>query len=219
MQTNKQIFIFGGLALAVIVVIAVLAVMSGGNQYALEEHRIADSALLVKDKSHMTAGKNAKVTIVEFGDYQCPACGAAHPIVKQMLEAYKNNKDVNFVFRNFPLPQHKNARVAAEAAEEAGAQDKFWEMHDALYEHQSEWSDSDDALSAFANYARQIGMDADKLRQEVGKSAFEDAIQADVNDGNAAGVNSTPTFFINGSMMVGVPSIGAFKAAIDAKLK
>jgi len=219
MQTNKQIFIFGGVALVVIAVIAGLAVMSGGSQYAAEEHKMVDAALLVKDNSHMTGEKSAKVTVVEFGDYQCPACGAAHPIVKQMLEAYKNNKDVNFVFRNFPLPQHKNARVAAEAAEEAGAQDKFWEMHDALYEHQSEWSDSDDALSAFANYARQIGMDADKLRQEVGKSAFEDAIQADVNDGNAAGVNSTPTFFINGSMMVGVPSIGAFKAAIDAKLK
>jgi len=216
---NKQIFIFGGVALAVVAAIAGLALMSGGSQYAPVEHRIADASLLVKDNSHMTAGKSAKVTVVEFGDYQCPACGAAHPVIKQVLEAYRNNKDVNFVFRNFPLPQHKNARLAAEAAEASGAQGKFWEMHDALYEHQNEWSDSDDALGMFAGYARQIGIDADKMAQEVEKNAFEDTIQSDINDGNTAGVNSTPTFFINGEMQVGIPSIESFKAAIDAKLK
>src|SRR5258708_6923943 len=89
-----------------------------------------DSKSLVRSTSHMTGSPNAKVTLVEFGDFQCPACGAAYPVLKPILATYQSNPNFNFVFRNFPLPQHPYAQIAAEASEAAGAQGKYWQMHD-----------------------------------------------------------------------------------------
>src|SRR5271154_7108858 len=103
-------------------------------------------AILVHSDSHQT-NPGAKVTVVEFGDYQCPACEAAYPITKEVLANYGNK--INFVFRNFPLPQHANAEVAAEAAEAANAQGKFWEMHDKLYDTQNDWADLSNPLDKF----------------------------------------------------------------------
>jgi protein-disulfide isomerase len=104
-----------------------------------DSSQVVDSALLVKGDSHMTGQTNAKVTFVEFGDYQCPACALVAPMIKNVLSEYKDNKDVNFVYRHYPLPQHTNAVPAAMAAEAAGEQGKYWEMHDRLYENQKDW--------------------------------------------------------------------------------
>ena len=180
---------------------------------------VADPNLLIGKVSYMTGKKEAKVNVVEFGDYQCPACAYANSIVQQLIETYKNNPNVNFVFRNFPLPQHSNAMVSAEAAEAAGAQGKFLEMSDMLYERQNEWSGSSKALEIFAKYAQELKLDVKAFTDSVSKNEFKDAINKDRSDGQALGVNSTPSFFINGEKVVGLPSFEEFKKKIDGKLQ
>ncbi len=173
---------------------------------------------LITATSHSRGDPNAKVNIVEFGDYQCPACGAAYPIVEQVLAQYKNNPQVNYVFRNFPLPQHQFAQLAAEAAEAAGAQGKYWEMYNLLYTNQDTWVNSTDPLSIFVSYATQLKLDAVRFKTEVSASKYADIINQDVTAATALGVNSTPTFYINGIQEVGIQSAADFKARIDAEL-
>lgn len=147
----------------------------------------------VSDKDHSEGSKNAKVTLVEYGDYQCPYCGQAYPIVKKIQEAMGDK--LHFVFRNFPLSQiHPHALHAAEAAEAAAAQGKFWEMHDTLYENQKRLDDE-----SLAEYAQQIGLDVDKFVADMENGTYEEKVKADFLSGVESGVNGTPTFFINGS--------------------
>jgi protein-disulfide isomerase len=180
---------------------------------------VADSNLLIGQNSHMTAKKEAKVNVVEFGDYQCPACGYANPIVEKLIETYKDNPNVNFVYRNFPLPQHSNAMVSAEAAEAAGAQGKFWEMHNMLYSGQNDWAGSSKPLDIFTGYAQKLGLDVKAFTDAVNQQKFQDAIIKDRSDGEALGINATPTFFVNGGKMDSVPSFEEFKKIIDSKLQ
>ncbi len=180
---------------------------------------VADPALLITDSSHMTGKKDAKVNIVEFGDYQCPACGYANPIVEKLIEAYKDNPNVNFVFRNFPLPQHSNALISAEAAEAAGAQGKFWEMHNMIYSGQNDWSVSTKALEIFTGYAQKLGLDVKAFTDAVSQNKFQDVITKDRSDGNALGINATPTFFVSGEKIEGILSFDDFKKKIDGKLQ
>lgn len=177
----------------------------------------SDPSLLVRANSHMTGSASAKVTMVEFGDYQCPACGAAYPILKQITDKYAGNPDFNFVFRNFPLPQHPNAPIAAEAAEAAGAQGKYFEMLDQLYANQNQWVDSSNPLTFFLSYAGKIGLAADKFTADVAASKYASAISADQSDGNQLGVNATPTVFINAVQVVNFDP-KSIEAIIDADL-
>ncbi len=212
MTTDIKLMIGIGIATIVIIIGAVFLTSSSQTS----DKPIADSKLLVKSNSHKTASGSAKVTIVEFGDYQCPACGAAHPTTKQIISNYGSK--INFVFRNFPLTQHKNAQIAAEAAEASNEQGKFWEMHDKLYENQGNWSDVNTPLDLFIGYAKDLGLNTDKFKNDFSTNKFADKINQDESDGVALGVNSTPTFFVNGEMLVGSPSYETFKQKIDSIL-
>ena len=204
--------------------IVTLAIIVGGVFFLNKPSKVSDSTqpkvsdekLLVGDESHKIATDGAKVTIVEFGDYQCPACGAAHPVVKQILNDYQGQ--ITFVFRNFPLPMHNNAKISAEAAEAAATQGKFWEMHGKLYETQNTWAESSKPLDLFVNYAQELGLDADKFKEDVDGNKYSDRINKDKSDGNALGVNSTPTFFINGEKLVGASNYNTLKSKIDSQL-
>ena len=144
------------------------------------------------DRDHIQGSKSAPVTLVEYGDYQCPYCGMAYPIVKSLQHAL--GKQLRFVFRNFPLSDsHPYAQHAAEAAESAGAQGKFWEMHDALYENQEALEDHD-----LISYAEQIGIDSHQLAQDLEDGAYKARVREDFRSGVRSGVNGTPTFFVNG---------------------
>lgn len=176
-----------------------------------------DQNLLLGKNSYQTSPKNAKVTLVEFGDYECPACGYTSPIVKQVLEQYKSK--INYVFRHFPLPQHKNALSAAEAAEAAGSQGKFFQMHDALYSNQSEWASSDNPLTFFLKYARLLKLDTKKFEQDVKNNKFQAKIDAGLSDGSALGINATPTFYINNIKLEDAPTFQNFKSKIDSLLQ
>ena len=169
--------------------------------------------------SNHVLGENKKnVTLVEYGDYQCPACAGYHPLIKQLVETYKS--DIQFQFRNFPLQQiHQNARAAARAAEAAGKQDKFWEMHDLLYEQQSTWQDSTAANTIFEQYAKQLGLNVDQYNKDFASSEVNAIITADFNEGTRLGVESTPTFFLQGKKLDNPPrDLDGWKKLIDEQI-
>ena len=211
---TKEAKIISGVGVIFFALFALLIYKTNSGSQA-----VADPNLLIGQLSYMTGTKDAKVNIVEFGDYQCPACAYASPIIQQLIDAYKDNPNVNFVFRNFPLPQHSNAMVSAEAAEAARVQGKFLEMSAMLYDRQNEWSGNSKALEIFAKYAQELGLDVKAFTDSVSKNEFKDAINKDRSDGQALGVNSTPTFFINGEKVAGIPGFEEFKELIDSKLQ
>ena len=178
---------------------------SGGNTSYLSNH---------------TTGKNAKnVTLVEYGDFQCPACGAYHPIIKQVIEKYKN--DISFQFRNFPLSQiHQNARAAARAAEAADKQGKYWEMHNLLYEQQKSWESVSDPNTVFEQYAVQLGLDQTKFKQDYASSSVNETINADYAEGQKLNIDGTPSFFLQGKKLSPAPQDEAgFSKLIDEAIK
>ena len=170
---------------------------------------------LVAGAKNTLGSPDSKIKIVEFGDYQCPACAAAHPIIKQVLDANKDK--ASFVFRNFPLPIHLNARDSAKAAEAAAEQGKFWEMHDLLYENQNEWSELGNAKDKFREYAQNLGLDMNKYDEDFDKVI--ERVNQDFALGERAGVESTPTFFINGVKYPGVIPADKFQQLMDEASK
>jgi protein-disulfide isomerase len=148
--------------------------------------------LPVGSRDHIQGSPKASVTLVEYGDYECPYCGAAYPIVKEVQK--RMGVDLRFVFRNFPLGNmHPHATLAAEAAEAAGAQGKFWEMHDMLYEHQDALAKND-----LLSYARRIRVDSPRFVAALTDHEFAERVHEDFSSGIRSGVNGTPTFYIDG---------------------
>jgi protein-disulfide isomerase len=149
---------------------------------------------------HVRGGNNAAVTLEEYGDYQCPPCGALFPMVKAIESQYGDR--LRFVFRQYPLTTaHAHALVAAHAAEAAGLQGRFWEMHDRLYENQQKWSTEVDPRPLFINYARDVGLDVDRFIADMSSPQVEARVTADRLRGRSMGVTGTPTLFVNGRMM------------------
>lgn len=198
------------ITVAGVVLVLILAVLF----FAFKGEPKADNALLVRDDSYKTTTDMKKVVVAEFADYQCPACGTVAPSIKKIADDNKDN--VTYVYRNFPLPQHANAPIAAEAAEAAGAQGKFWEMHELLYIKQNEWIDSNDAAGIFANYAKDLSLDVNQFKNDVGVKKAKVKIDRDTADGNSLGVNATPTFYINGVKYNGNFDYDSLKKAIDS---
>lgn len=166
--------------------------------------------LSVGDRDHIQGGSDARLVLVEYGDYQCPYCGAAYPIVKRIQKALAGR--LRFVFRNFPITNaHPQAQWGAETAEAAAAQGKFWEMHDFLYEHQASLGDE----SYFGRFERKINLDVDKLQREVTQHVHAGRIQEDFMSGVRSGVNGTPTFFIGGVRYDGYPEFVPLVAALE----
>jgi protein-disulfide isomerase len=188
----------------------------GGTSDSSQFPAAPDKTALVRDDSHKLG--NGPVQVVEFGDIQCPACGNVHPAVKQLQEDYKDK--ITFVWRNYPLTNiHKNAMAAANAAEAAGTQGKYWEMHNKLFETQNEWSALADPAEKFAEYANTLGLDGAKIAEAVHTQSFKSFIEKDIADGNTENVQATPTFFINGKLRQGINSYATLRDAVDSELK
>jgi protein-disulfide isomerase len=146
----------------------------------------------VNSNDHIQGKNNAPLELVEYGDYQCPHCGRAYPIIKNLQRSFGTN--LKFVFRNFPLSEaHPDAFNAAVAAEAAGLQHKFWEMHDIIFENQQAL----DFESLFL-YAKTIGLDIERFKNDIQKNELSTKVEQDFESGVRSGVNGTPSFFING---------------------
>ena len=163
----------------------------------------------VSDADHRAGPDDAPVTLVEYGDYECPYCGRAYPIVRDVQKAM--GRRLRFVFRNFPLAEaHPHAVRAAEAAEAAAAQGKFWEMHDLLYEHQRALDDGH-----LLQYTKQLGLDVERVKREMETGTHTDRVESDFRSGVRSGVNGTPTFFVNGERHDGPWDFEGLMAAIE----
>ena len=159
--------------------------------------------------------EDAPVTVSVFGDFQCPSCAAAYQRIEPGIDQnYVETGKITFVFHDFPLPMHPNAVPAARAARAAGAQGKFWAMHDLLYARQNEWANSGDAMRIFKSYADELGLDQQAFNSAVENKTYAAAIDAAVADGNKQGINATPTYLVDGKAV----DTNALAAAIDAAL-
>ncbi len=171
---------------------------------------------------HSKGSTANKILLIEYGDYQCPGCEGAYPNINSIMKDYSEN--VTFVFRNFPLTTiHPNARAAASVAEAAGLQGKFWEMHDVLYEKQNDWVslDSSKRTPVFESYARDLGLNIDTFKSDLSARPVTQKINFDLALGKNVGVDSTPSFFLNGEKLDEATTNGIIKGdftAIKAKL-
>jgi protein-disulfide isomerase len=207
-------------------VIGVIAVIFIGIIFVNNRHASAPASNA--SATNHIYGEGAKgVTLVEYGDFQCPVCGLYEPTVKQVREKYK--ADIKFQFRNFPLQQvHQNAFAAARAAEAASLQGKFWEMHDQLFDGQQAWSASSNPLSTFKGYAQTIGIDANKFQTDFSSKQVNDTINADIHEGDKLKITGTPTFYLDGKQIqlsdlidsaTNSPSTDKFSKLIDDAIK
>lgn len=167
-------------------------------------------------KGEKIGSDSAKVKLVEFSDLQCPACADAEPFVKKIRAAYPDQ--VQVIYRHFPLPQHTHGREAASFAEAAGEQGKFWEIHDKFFETQADWSNLPETTNFFMNLTNQLGLDETKIKQAVGSDAVKARIDADAAEGRQLGVNSTPTFFLNGRKL-NLQNFGDLDITVAEELK
>lgn len=186
-----------------VVVIAVVAVIRNSSPDASAHEWIRGDA-------------NASVTLIEYADFQCPACAAYSPLVTQLHETFP--EDLRIIFRHYPLTTiHANALPAARAAEAAGAQGKFWEMHDRLYETQLDWSGGDtDKL--FSQYAGELGLDVARFAADMNDGGIGDKIRADQREGNRNDVSGTPTFFLNGRKIANPAGFEQFRALVQQEI-
>lgn len=171
------------------------------------------------EPSSHTFGKGG-IVLIEYGDFQCPACGQYFPVVQQVKEKYQDH--ITFQFRHFPLESaHPNARAASRAAEAASIQGMFWEMHDYLFQNQTAWQGASDPLAIFEGYASAIGIpDTAKFADDMRSSAVNAIITADLNAGRDIKVTGTPTFVLDGTKLEAPsPTLEAFSAIIDQKIE
>lgn len=210
-------------------ILATLVIMSNNSKLNVEQ--IDPVAIQVASSQNGNIGDHifgkvgSKVTLIEYGDFQCPPCGSIHPGIKAMIELYKDQ--LQFVFRNFPITtSHPNAKAAAGTAEAAGLQGKFWEMHDKIFESQSDWSNlsGTERTDFFAGYAKDLGLDMDKYNADLAGTTNSASINMKINFdyalGKKAGVTATPSFYLNGKLL-GEAELGdetKLKDAINAEL-
>ncbi len=222
-MTNETKVLSGVLVATILIIVGGAFFVSSGSNEPVSNEPVAEAERLIHDEDpaffKASAGKasdftDAKVTIVEFGDYECPSCGAVHPLFEQ-LKSDNADKSVRFVWRQFPLTQiHDHAQLAAEAALAAHAQGKFWDYHTELFENQNKLT-RDDLIA----HAHTVGLDVAAFTKALDEGTYKDAVKQGQTDGNIVGVQGTPSFFVNGVPYRGQYSLSAFQAAIDAALE
>ena len=208
---NKSTFIWVGVFLVTFGVIGFLMYQS---QKAQGPRYFAEARVVASD-DWVKKAPNEKIVLIEYGDFECPACAAYEPAVREITQEYADT--VTFVFRHFPLAQHSNAVPAALAAEAAGRQGKFWEMHGILYDRQQQWSGKKDFETIAKQYASELKLDIAKFETDMKDGALRERIQRDQNSGNRFEVPGTPTFYLNGTLYQPT-SKDEFKSRINAEL-
>lgn len=189
---------------------------------AIKGHKSKDSGgsnATVQPTEHKTGAGKKNVTLLEYGDFQCPSCGAYFPIVEQVRKKYGD--DITFQFRHFPLTQiHPNAMSAHRAAEASAKQNKFWEMYELLYQRQQAWSSSQNASQMMEDYASELGLNVEQFKNDYKSSEINAIINADISAGTKLDINGTPTFLINNKKVDSNPkTVEDFSKLIDEAIK
>jgi protein-disulfide isomerase len=211
-----------------LVLIVVAIALAGGAAFYLSNQpdepaqpaaaqNVSASDVLAGSVGNSIGPADAPVTLVEFGDYQCPSCKAYHPIVKEVLARYPDK--VRLEFRHYPLVQiHPNAMAAHLAAEAAGQQGRYWEMHDLLFETQNQWSQAVNPEPEFLTLANRLGLNANQFMQAVRSPETQQKVLADVVRARDLFVEAVPTFYLNGDIIAPPPSVDEFARQIEFKL-
>jgi protein-disulfide isomerase len=186
----------------IVAVVALATIGSGAMLYRAKRPQVLsipeDKSLSAKsdtESPHIRGNPDAPVTLEEYGDFQCPPCGMFAAFLSQLEKEYDSRLRV--VFRNFPLAMHEHAREAALAAEAAGLQGRFWEMHDVLYREQETWSKAPNVRELFESYAGTMGLDVDKFKKDMDGEKARERVDTDRQRGESLGIQTTPTLFIN----------------------
>ncbi|MBT6254295.1 DsbA family protein [Candidatus Uhrbacteria bacterium] len=213
-KTMRSAMIWGGTLLVLVLGVWGLTKVSGP-----ETEQPTLSTTEVASSDHTKGAVNAPITIIEYSDFQCPACKQYAPVVRQVVENYPD--DVRFVYRHFPLRQiHDQAQAAAEAAEAAGMQGMFFEFHDILFENQGEWVGSNaTANTKFLEYAALLELDVDQFKEDMNSAAARDKVNNDSSSGTQSGLSGTPSFFVNGQRINNPRGFEPFRQLIDAELE
>ncbi|WP_353890629.1 thioredoxin domain-containing protein [Micromonospora sp. WMMA1363] len=212
MSTNLKVTL--GIVAAALVALIGIVVTNQGNTPA----PAAASEMLVRAGSHrLSTAADGKVTVVEFLDFECESCLAAYPGVEKLRAEYGDR--ITYVVRYFPIPSHPNAYDAAHAVEAAARQGKFEPMYRKLFDTATAWGHQrEPQVAVFEGYAQQLGLDMTRFKADVNSAEVADRVKADAADGEALGVQGTPTFFINGTQFTGRPTYDNLKTAIDTSL-
>ena len=205
---------FGGVLLALVLIVAGMAWIGYMQDHAGDPQELA---IPVSDSDWFQGGKDASVVLVEYSDFQCPACASYFPVMTALEQAYGDK--LKIVYRNYPLTQlHPHAQLAAQAAEAAGLQGQFFAMHDLLFGNQKTWSAEADPTNTFIAYAEALKLDVARFTTDLTSDGVKDSIREDVLGRTRANVASTPTFFLNGFKIENPQGLDPFKAVIDAAL-
>jgi protein-disulfide isomerase len=206
---------FWGILVVIVLIFAGIFIFTGNNKGSSS----ANGSSSAKPTAHIEGLGQSGVTLVEYGDYECPYCEEYSLIVKQVQQEF--NSQIFFQFRNFPLVSiHQNAFAGARAAEAAALQGQFWQMHDALYDSSNwqVWSTSSDPTPYFNQYAQELGLNLTKFKQDFASQAVNNAIVADENAGNKLGIDGTPTFYLDGKQISPQPTVASFESLIKAEI-
>jgi protein-disulfide isomerase len=211
MSTNLKVTlgVFGAALTVLLLVVAV---------NLTEPKKTTGTAQAVRDDSHrLSTAADGKVTVVEFLDFECEACGAAYPGVEKLRAEYGDK--ITYVVRYFPIASHPNAFNAAHAAEAAARQGKFEDMYVKLFDNQTQWGHTEESRApVFEQYAQELGLDMATFKTDVASAEVAERVKSDFADGQALGVSGTPTFFINGEKFTGQPTYETLKSTIDTAL-
>lgn len=214
----RRLLVWGG-TLVVLVGIVWLVARASKNAPTPVAPGVLSAQVSATDMSQ--GPDDAPIVLVEYGDFQCPACGAFEPLLKQALAEPELVGKVKLVYRYFPLTTiHRNAQVSAQAAAAAALQGKFWQMHDKLYATQQQWESMSDtgARNLFATFAADLGLDVTQWKKDIDSTVVKDRIKVDVDSADASGVDATPTFYVNGVQMASPTSYQDFEQKVAAPL-
>lgn len=221
-KRNKA-FIIGVLVTCVLIVggVSLFSDKSG-----VSTSKGVETSVLVSDNSYKTSGfvggqylpasMSASLTLVEFGDYVCPACAAYEPYVKKILTDYAGK--ITFVFRNYPLSYHTNAPAASYAVEAAGIQGKYWEMHEKVFTTKDSWANLGDPTQTFVGYATKLDLNIEQFKSDMTSQKVRDIVTKDKKDGDTVGLSETPTFYLNGEKVTLTANFSDLESLIGSKL-
>ncbi len=213
-ESNKSMFLWGGVLLGIIVLVGALAIFGNGTSESGSNTTLNSS---VSASDNTKGAENARVSIVEYSDFQCPGCASSYPMIKQLVEAFPN--EVSLTYRHYPLNQiHANAQLAGQAAEAAGMQDKFWDMHDMLFNTQNQWSNENNPTEFFTKLAESIGLDTEKFGTDLTSKDVVNRVNKDTSEATGLRLPGTPSFFVNGTLIEHPGSYAGFKSLVEAEL-